>query len=96
MSDMFNGCSGLTSLDLSGWNTINLSDIYGMFRYCTSLESLDLSGWNLTDVTHRGTMFSRCYSLRTIKMVGCNSTTVNIIKSELNEVGIQDQVTIIT
>ena len=93
---MFKDCSGLTSLDLSGWNTIHLSDIYGMFSYCTSLESLDLSGWILTNVTHRGTMFSRCYSLRTIKMVGCNSTTVNIIKSELNEVGIQDQVTIIT
>ena len=43
MGEMFNGCSGLTSLDVSSFDTSNVTDMIGMFRYCSGLTSLDLS-----------------------------------------------------
>lgn len=38
MSDMFNGASSLTSLDLSGWGTSNVIGMKGMFAGATSLS----------------------------------------------------------
>lgn len=40
MSNMFYGCSGLTSLDLSMFNTSNVENMCGMFTHCTSLNNL--------------------------------------------------------
>ena len=37
MSDMFNGCNSLTNIDLSNFNTQNVTDMRGMFSYCNSL-----------------------------------------------------------
>ena len=50
MSYMFDGCSSLTSLDLSHFNTANTTAnafrfLY-VFRNCSSLKSLDLSNFN--------------------------------------------------
>ena len=41
---MFYGCSGLTSLDLSGWNMSNVTDTNQMFDGCTSLTSIRMIG----------------------------------------------------
>ena len=38
---MFSGCSALTSLDLSNFNTKNVEDMSGMFSNCSSLTSLN-------------------------------------------------------
>ena len=41
MSDMFSGCSSLSSLpDISKWNTSNVTDMSCMFFGCSSLSSL--------------------------------------------------------
>ena len=48
---MFKECSNLTSLDLSNFNTENVTDMNGMFYGCTKLESLDLSNFNTAKVT---------------------------------------------
>ena len=40
---MFNGCSGLTSLDISSFNTINVLNMDRMFRGCSSLTNLNIS-----------------------------------------------------
>ena len=52
---MFEDCSSLTSLDISGWDASNVieygsskdyyHDAMPMFSGCTALRSLDLSGW---------------------------------------------------
>ena len=41
MRDMFSSCSGLTSLDLSGFDTGNVGDMSYMFSKCSSLIELD-------------------------------------------------------
>ena len=50
---MFSGCSGLTSLDLSNFDTSNVKTMRRMFLSCSNLTSLDLSSFdtsNLVDV----------------------------------------------
>ena len=94
---MFKGCSGLTSLDLSGWDTSNVTYISDMFNDCTSLTSLDLSGWNMSNVTSMYNMFRGCTSLTSIRMVGCEKPTIDKIKAQLTADGISlDNVKFIT
>ena len=63
---MFSGCSGLTSLDLSNFNTDNVTDMYYMFENCSGLTSLDLSNFNTANVTDMTSMFYGCSGLVTI------------------------------
>ena len=42
MNGMFNGCNSLTVLDLSGFNTSNVTRMNDMFPNCNNLEELDL------------------------------------------------------
>ena len=62
MSDMFCGCSSLSSLpDISNWNTNNVTDMSSMFNGCSSLSSLpDISNWNINNVKHMFLMFEKC------------------------------------
>lgn len=62
-SGMFNGCSSLTEIDLSGFATGSVTDMSGMFNGCSSLAKLDLSGFDTSSVTDMGTMFYKCSSL---------------------------------
>ena len=92
---IFQYCSGLTSLDLSGWDTSNVTYISDMFNDCNSLTSLDLSGWNMSNVTSMYNMFRGCTSLTSIRMVGCEKPTIDKIKAQLTEDNIT-RVTIVT
>ena len=68
---MFSGCSSLTSLNLSNFNTENVQNMRGMFSGCSSLTSLDLSNFNTENVQDMIHMFNECNSLQTIY---CNNT----------------------
>lgn len=48
---MFNGCSSLTELDLSSFNTDQITDMSGTFASCTSLTSLDLGNFTFYEDT---------------------------------------------
>ena len=87
----FSMSSSLTSLDLSGWNMSNVTNMRNMFRDCSSLTSLDISGWNtenFTDINKYQFMFRSCTNLKTIRMVDCSSVTINKIKAQLATDGI--------
>ena len=88
MSCMFDGCSGLTSLDLSGWNTSKVTDMSYMFNSCSGLTSLDLSGWNTSKVTRMNSMFSGCSKLKTIRMKDCSEATRTKIQEQLTTDGV--------
>ena len=66
MGFMFFGCSSLTSLDLTNFNTANVTDMDAMFDLCSSLASLDLTNFNTEKVIDMYGMFSGCNSLTTI------------------------------
>ena len=63
---MFNGCSGLTSLGVSDWNTSSVTNMEFMFNGCSGLTSLDLSGWNTSKVSYASEMFSSCKTLNEV------------------------------
>jgi len=69
LSEMFKGCSSLTSLDLSGLNTENVTDMSHMFEDCSSLTGLDLSGLNTENVTDVSYMFKGCSKLESQNLV---------------------------
>ena len=76
MGWMFDGCSGLTSLDLSHFNTQNVTNMGYMFRGCSGLTSLDLSHFNTQNVTNMGHMFSYCSGLTSLDVSHFNTQNV--------------------
>ena len=66
MCEMFKGCSSLTSLDVSKFDTQNVTNMSNMFDGCSSLTSLDLSNFKTQNVTNMGDMFYNCVNLATI------------------------------
>lgn len=48
---MFYDATGITSLDLSGWNVTKVTTINQMFYNNYNLVELDLRGWNLSSLT---------------------------------------------
>ncbi len=83
MSDMFWQCSGLTSLDVSGWDTSKVTNMNQMFHGCNKLETLDLSGWDTSKVTTMNGMFNSCSKLKKIIMKGCSKATIENIRTQL-------------
>ena len=66
MNYMFDGCSKLTSLDLSSFNTSQVTNMSYMFRNCSKLTSLDVSSFNTSQVTNMSYMFYGYSALTTI------------------------------
>ena len=74
MSTMFNGCTGLTTLNLSGFDTSQVTEIGFMFNGCSSLTSLDLSGFDTSEVTVMNSLFSGCSSLASLDLSGFDTS----------------------
>ena len=64
--DMFNGCTSLTTLNLSNFNTTNVTSMAHTFLGCTALQTLNLSNFNTANVTTMSYMFQGCIALTTI------------------------------
>ena len=76
MSNMFSGCSALTSLDLSKFDTQNVTDMRFMFSDCSSLTSLDLSNFDTQSVKKMDYMFSGCSKLTLLNLSKFNTQNV--------------------
>ena len=70
MSFMFRGCSGLTDLNFSSFNTSAVIDMREMFYYCSGLKDLNLSSFTTPNVFDMGSMFENCSNLTTIYSAG--------------------------
>ena len=75
-SYMFCGCSSLESLDLSSFDTSNVTDMRSMFYNCSSLLSLDLSGFDTSNVTTMKDMFSGCSFLEGLDLSSFDTSNV--------------------
>ena len=76
MRSMFQGASGLTSLDLSTFNTGKVTNMANMFYGCTGLTSLDISSFNTENVTTMSYMFRNCSSLTSLDLSSFNTKKV--------------------
>ena len=83
MAHMFNTCSSLTGVDLSGFNTSKVTDMRVMFCNCTGLTSLDLSGFNTSNVTNMFNIFGGCSGLTSLDLSSFNTSNVTNMGSLL-------------
>ncbi|MCX0291711.1 BspA family leucine-rich repeat surface protein [Lactobacillus kullabergensis] len=65
---MFNGCSSLTALDLSKFNTSQVKKMIWTFKDCSSLTKLDLSSFDTSNVIDMNGMFNNCSSLKELDL----------------------------
>ena len=80
MISMFEGCSSLKNLDLSNFNTDNVTHMNDMFNKCSSLTNINLSNFNTNNVIYMSCIFEGC------KILNKNNIIVNDEKilKELN------------
>ena len=81
MSNMFYSCSGLTSLDLTVFDTSAVTTMESMFYSCSGLTSLDLTGFNTSAVTNMASMFYSCSGLTSLDLTGFNTSAVTTMAS---------------
>jgi surface protein len=87
MDSMFYDCNKLTSLDLSNFDTSNVTYMSTMFYGCKNLTSLNVSNWNTSNVSTMYQMFYNCIKLTSLDVshwdVGHIKTSL-YIKSAFN------------
>ena len=73
---IFQGCSSLVNVDLSGWSSESLTSVQNMFRDCSKLKSV-VFGENFTCeyVTDFRAFFSGCSSIETIDLSRINTSS---------------------
>ena len=80
MSYMFSSCYLLSTLDLSSFNTSNVTDMSYMFSNCNDLISLNITSFNTSNVTKMIAMFSYCESLTSINLSSFNTSNLTNMK----------------
>ena len=77
---MFYYCSGLTSLNLSNFDTANVTTMEQMFSGCSGLTSLNLSSFNTAKVTNMYQMFYNCSNLTSLDLPSFNTANVTTME----------------
>ena len=81
---MFWGCSSLININLSNFNTQNVTDMNSMFYKCSSLTNINLSNLNTQNVTDMSFMFYKCSSLTNINLSNFNTQKVTNMSDMFN------------
>ena len=79
---MFNRCWKLTNLDVSRFDTSNVTNMSSMFGSC-DFTSLDLSGFDTSKVTNMSYMFYSCCSLTSLDLSGFDTMSGGTGKSSM-------------
>ena len=105
-SSLFDGFDNLIKLDLSCFDTSNVTNMNTMFKGCSSLTYLNLNNMNMSNVQMMNGMFNGCRNIKRVdlpvsvtKLVngmfsGCNSLTdiyFNGTDEQWNNVSKEDQ-----
>ncbi len=73
---MFYHCDEMISVDLSGFDTHDVTNMSSMFSGCRSLTSVDLSGFDTSCVTDMSFMFIDCSGLKSVDLSGFDTSSV--------------------
>ncbi len=65
---MFNECCSLKDLNMTNWNTDELTNMIQTFYNCASLEKIDISNFNTSKVNTMRSCFSYCTSLKSLEL----------------------------
>lgn len=66
MSNLFAGCSRLTTFDVSGLDKSNVTNMTSMFKGCSGLKTFTGSQWDTSNLTDMTSMFYGCSELTTL------------------------------
>ena len=72
----YNQLNRIRSLDLSSFNTSNVTDMKYMFDACLNLINLNLENFNTSNVTDMSGMFCECRALVNLNLSSFNTTNV--------------------
>jgi len=78
---MFSGCSKLTSLDLSTFDTNKVTNMSSMFYGCSKLTNIDLSRFNTSKVTNMSSMFYGCSTITSLDLSTFDTSQVTSMSS---------------
>lgn len=76
---MFSGLAKMETLDLSGLDTSNVTNMEFMFDYCKALTSINLSPLNTSNVTSMEGMFASCSSLASLDLSPLKTPNVRVM-----------------
>lgn len=93
MDWMFWGNKSLLTLDVSSFDTSNVTSLKGMFSGCSQLKTLDLRGFNISKVTAMESLFNNCQNLTTTITVS-NPNVATCYGMFENDAGIYGGITV--
>ena len=73
---LFYGCSDITEIDLSHFDSSEVTDMGWMFRNCTSLTSINFTNFDTSKTTRLNRMFQNCSSLSSIDVSNFKTSRV--------------------
>jgi surface protein len=73
------GASKAKIIDVSHFDTKNVTDMHTMFCGCTSVKKLDISGFDTSKVTDMQSMFCNCTSLTSLNVSKFDTSKVTIM-----------------
>ena len=76
MGYMFGSCNNLTSIDVSNFDTQNVTNMHNMFIGCGNLTSIDVSNFDTRNVTNMYGMFGDCGNLTSIDVSNFDTQSV--------------------
>ena len=77
---MFYRCSFLKNINLSFFNTNNITNMSFLFAESSSLASIDLSNFNTNNVKDMNGMFDECYLLTKNNVITKDKRILNKLK----------------
>ena len=76
-SNLFTNCLKLTSIDLSNFDSSNITNMWSMFLRCYELTTIKgIEKLNVSNVTHMGQMFYDCRLLESLDLSGWDTGNV--------------------
>ena len=87
MGYMFRSCRSLIELDVSKFDTSNVTKMNEMFGDCDALTELDVSNFNTSNVTDMDGMFYDCRHLTELDVSKFDTSNVTKINSMFNSCG---------
>ena len=81
LNNMFSGCYNITEIDLSNFNTSQVTNMHSMFFGCSSLISMDLSNFDTSQVRDMSCMFFGCTNLTSLNLSNFDTSHVNFMHS---------------
>ena len=73
--------SGLKQINVSNWDTSNVTNMSNTFSHCELLTSIDVSKWNTSKVTNMEGMFVDCNLLASVDVSKWNTSKVTDMAS---------------